>query len=146
MIGGDHVHAPNVNFLIQKPFTNAVMRTWMALNISLLIGFFTEERVIMPACIDEQNIAILYLRALLNIIGGEEAEVVKHIAQVHDNSRSVAPLDGNLVNRFPFRHKMPRRIEMCTHVVGSLNILRVNPLLRLALDIFHFKRWIEGPK
>jgi len=32
VVGGDHVHAPKVDFLVQQPFADAVMRTWMAVD------------------------------------------------------------------------------------------------------------------
>lgn len=35
---------------------------------------------------------------------------------------------------------------MGAHVVGALNVLRVNAVLRLALEVLHFKGRIERPE
>src|SRR6266536_771598 len=100
----------------------------------------------MPAIMDKQNIAILHIRALLNIFWCEKTEVVQHIAHINDHTRTVTPFNRDLVNRLAFGHKMPRRIEMCSHMVRCLDILRVDSMLRFTLDVLHLKRWIEGPE
>src|ERR1700752_3338468 len=100
----------------------------------------------MPARVNKQNIAVLHIGAFLNIFGSEKTYIIEHIAQIHDYTRSVTPLNGNLVNCFAFGHKVPRRIEVRSHVIRSLNILRINSMLRFALDVLHFKWRIKGPE
>ncbi len=146
VVGGNHIHAPDVNLLFQQPVTNAEMRTRVALDISLLIRLFTKERIFVPASMDEQNIAVLYIGALLDVLRCEKSNIVEHVTQVNDHAWSVAPLDGNLVNGLAFGHKMARRIQMRAHVVRCLDILSVDSMLRFTFDIFHFKRWVEGPE
>ena len=43
VVGEIIVHAPDVDFLFQQPVANAEMRTWVSLDVSLLIRFFAEE-------------------------------------------------------------------------------------------------------
>ena len=92
---------------------------------------------------DEQNIAFLHIRTLFDDFRREETYIVEHIAQVNDHSWSITPFNRDLVNRLAFSHKMPRRIEMCAHMVGCLNVLRVDAMLRFAFDVLHFKRWVK---
>src|SRR6476661_5423741 len=100
----------------------------------------------MPARMNKQYIAVLHVSALLNIFWCKKPNVIQHVTQVNDHTRAVAPLNRDLVNRLAFGHKMTRCIEMCAHVIRRLNILRVDAMLRFALDVFHFKRWIKRPE
>src|SRR5260221_14729516 len=99
----------------------------------------------MPARVNEQNIAILHICAFLDIVWRENANVIEHVTQVNDHTRSVTSFNGNLVNGFAFSYEMPRRIEMLAHMVRSLDVLRVDAMLRFAFDVLHLKWWIEGP-
>src|SRR5215216_1085081 len=113
------------------------MRTWMTLDISFFVRFLAEKGILMPAGMYEQNIAILHIRALLNIFRCEEPNIIEHVAQIDDHSRSIAPFNWNLINCFAFGNEMPRGIEVCAHMIGRLDVLRVDTVLRLALDVLH---------
>src|SRR5690349_24893623 len=52
MVGGNHVHTPDVDLLANQPIANTEMWSRMALDISLFVCFFTKERVFMPAGVD----------------------------------------------------------------------------------------------
>ena len=117
VVGGDHVHAPDVDLFLDEPIANAVMRTWMTLDVSLLVRFFAEEGILVPAGVDEQNIAIVYVRAFFDIFWCEKSHIVEHITQVNDHAGTVAPLNGDLIDGLAFGHEMTRRIEMCPHVI-----------------------------
>src|SRR5688572_31910379 len=100
------------------------MWSGMTLDVSLLIRLITKERIFVPAGVNEQNVAVLHIRTILDIFGREETHIIQHVTQVHDYTRTIAPLNRDLVNRLAFRYKMPRRVKMCTHMVRSLNVLR----------------------
>src|SRR6266498_2473783 len=122
------------------------MWTWMTLDVSLLVGFFAEERILVPTSVNEQNVAVLHIGALLDIFGCEKSYIVQHIAHINDHTRTVTPFNRDLINRLAFGHKMPRRIEMCSHMVRCLDILRIDSMLRFPLDVFHLNRRVKRPE
>src|SRR5687767_1624804 len=100
----------------------------------------------MPTSVNEQNIAVLHIRAFLDVFRSEEAHIIEHVAQIYDHARAIAPLDGNLINCLAFSHKMTWRVEMRTHMVRRLDVLGIDSMLRFALDVLHFKRRIKRPE
>ncbi len=146
MIGRDHVHAPDVDFLFQKPIANAVMRTGMAMNVTFFIGIRTQERILVPAGVNEEDVAVAHLHALFDVFRTKHVQVVEHVAQIDDNAGSVTPFDWNLIDCFAFGDKVTRRIEMRAHVIRCHDVLRVDALLRLALDVLDLERRIKGPE
>src|SRR3990172_989177 len=100
----------------------------------------------MPARVNEQYIAILHIRTFLDIFGPEKSHIIEHVAEVNDDAWTVTPFNRDLVNGLAFGHKMTRCIEVRAHMVRCLDILRVDPMLRFAFDVLHFKRRVEGPE
>src|SRR5258708_1963611 len=58
VIGRDHIHAPNMDFLLEQPIADAEVRTGMALDVALFVTFRTEESVPVPAGVDEEDVAL----------------------------------------------------------------------------------------
>jgi hypothetical protein len=61
VVGGDHVHAPQVDLLVEQPFADAVMRAGVALDVALFVAIRAEERILVPAGVDEENVAVVDL-------------------------------------------------------------------------------------
>src|SRR6185369_2141899 len=63
-----------------------------------------------------------------------------------DHPGTTEPLHGNLVDGAARGDEMPRRIEVGSHVIRGLDVLRVDAVLRLALDVLDLERRIVGPE
>ena len=83
----------------------------------------------VEAGVQDQQIALLHLHALLDHLRSVDRKVAHLIPQVHDDSRTAEPFHRNLINRAAGGHEVPRCVEMGPHVIGGLDILRVDSML-----------------
>src|SRR6185369_1896543 len=100
----------------------------------------------MESGMQDQQIPRLHLDALLDHLRRVDGQVIHLVAQVHDHPGTTEPLHGNLVDGAARGDEMPRRIEVGSHVIRGLDVLRVDPVLRLALDVLDLERRIVGPE
>ena len=68
MVGGDHVDAPDVDLLLEQPVADAVVRAGMALDVAFFVAVRAEEGVLVPAGVDEEDVALAHLDALFDIL------------------------------------------------------------------------------
>ena len=146
VVGGDHIDAPDLDLLVEQPLAEAVMGAGMALDIAFFIAFGRQERIFVPAGVDDQDVAIAHFNAFFNIFWPENIQVVQHIAQVHNDAGAIEPFQWQLVDGLAIGDKVLGRIQVGAHVVGGLDILGIDAMFRFALEVFHFKGRIEGPK
>ena len=66
MVGRDAVHAPDVNLLVEQPRHHVGMRARMAMDVLLLVRLGSELRVLFPARVQEEQVALLHLDAILD--------------------------------------------------------------------------------
>ena len=78
--------------------------------------------------------------------GREDVEVVEHVAQVDDDAGAVAPFDRHLVDGLAVGDKVARRVQVRAHVVGGLDVLRVDAVFGFALDVLDLERRVERPE
>ena len=130
----------------EQPRHHVGMRAGMTVDVLLLVRARSELAVLVPAGVEEQQIAVLHLDAVFDHLRRVEAEFVHLVGQIDDHARTAQPLDRNLVDRHALRDEVARRIEVRAHVVRRLDVLRVDAVLGLALDVLHLERRVVRPE
>ena len=122
------------------------MGSGMAMNVLLLVRGFAKLGEFLKAGMQNQDIPVTHLHPALDHFRSVEIQLANLITQIDNHSRPVQPVQRDLVDGLSTGHKMTRRIQVGAHVIGCHDILSIDPMLRLALDVLHFKGRIIGPK
>ena len=146
MVGRDHVDAPDVDLLLQQPVADAEMGAGVPVEILLLVRVGAELGVLVPAGVDEEDVAVAHFHPFFDHLGREDVELAEHVAQVHDHAVAVQPLQRDLIDGLALGDEVARRVQVRAHVVGGLDVLGIDPLFRLAFDVLDFEGRVERPE
>ena len=109
-------------------------------------GVDAELAELVPAGVQEEQVALLHLDTVFDHLRRVEAELVHRVREIDERARTAEPLDRDLVDRHPGGHEVTGRIEMRAHVVRRHDVLRVDAVLGLALDVLHLERRVIRPE
>ena len=147
VIGRDAVHAPDVDLLLEQPRHHVGMRAGMPVDVLLLVRLGAELRVLVPAGVQEQQVALLHLDPVLDHLrrvdrrarpSRRERSTITPGPQSHSTGISSMVM--------PVGDEVARRVEVRAHVVRGLDVLRVHAVLGLALDVLHLERRVVRPE
>ncbi len=118
----------------------------MVVDVALLVGLRTTIAVAMPTRVEDEDIALAHLHALLYHLGGIDGKVVHLVGEVNDDARAACPLDGDFVDCFAAGEEVARAVEVGSDVDGALDVLGVDTVLGLALEILDLEGRVIGPE
>ena len=87
MICGTAVNSQPFNLLFTYPLDKIKRRTRVTQHIAALICLRLVKSILMITSVDDQDISLTYLNALLDIFRGIDAEILCHIRQINYNTR-----------------------------------------------------------
>jgi hypothetical protein len=146
MIGGDAIHSPDVNLLLEEPRHHVGMGARVIVVVQLLVGRAPEVRVLVPPGVQKQPVSLSHLHPLLDHLRRVEPELVHLVAQIDDDAGAAQPFERQLVDRLSRGDEMAGRVDVRAHVIRRLDVLRVDAVLRLPLDVFHLEGRIVRPE
>ena len=100
----------------------------------------------VPAGMDEEDVSLADLDPILDHLWRKQVEFLQLIAQIHDHTLAIEPIEGKLINGFATRDKMARGIHVSADVVGGLDILGIYSMLGFSFEVLDFEGWIERPE